>query len=66
MYRVTEYLDRKVVSEVEVTHPALEVAVRWYRNGVEQGVTTVGPKGFLLTEDRRYCLVIEPTGENRA
>ncbi len=59
-YVVDELRDGVVVHQFTIEHPALDLKVPWFLNGVPQGVTTVGPKGFVLTTDRRHCLIFAP------
>lgn len=59
-YVVDEFQDGIQVRTLTVEHPSLQFRVPWYLNGELQGVTTVGPKGFLLTTDRKFCLVFQP------
>lgn len=47
-FQVSEYIDRRLVHETVVTIPALA------------GITL---RGFLLSENRRECIIFAPVGE---
>lgn len=48
-FQIVEYFDREVITTFTTSHPALE--------GMDL-------RGFLLSDDRRACVVIEPIPES--
>jgi hypothetical protein len=59
-YRVREYIDYIQVFDTVIDHPLLGISTPWYRNGVYQGETTIGLRGFLVSENRRECIIFDP------
>jgi hypothetical protein len=47
-YQISEYIDRKLVFETVVSNPALA------------GITV---RGFILSDNRRECILFTPVGE---
>ncbi len=62
-YFIRETVDREVTLERDFCHPLLHAEVEYWHNGVSQGTTRLGYRGFLLTQDRSTCVEIIPTGE---